>query len=431
MAFRHAFRRCFAPPWRPRLENVLLFLLTTCLYLYGLGSVVPELNAFETWVGLRMPSLDLSWAEQRELFLQIDSNDAMAATNAPQWLLAVRASIFAFGDNPFAHRLPSALISAFSPLLLASIVRRFYRADIAFFVGLLFASSTYQIGFARNAGYVAATVTLLLLMIYLALIITIENRRRPWSLLALAFVLLPFMYAPIRYLWMLIVPPLAAAFVRRQDFRARQWWCLLAFVLAVALAYRPLVGGSVSEASIRFFSARGEQFLYTRRTVDKLAAPNDESAGVLDALEPLLFESLPARLTELADYSFQAKYRHKFFGPHCGTPIERHAWLVLFWVGFARTVVLGRRRRRYLLFPAWSCWTWIPLLVTTGLTPVRLLIGLPADTFLVGLGAASAVDVLPERWKSGPGRLLYLPFAALILWGCSLGARCYFDFPVP
>ena len=61
-------------------------------------------------------------------------------------------------------------------------------------------------------------------------------------------------------------------------------------------------------------------------------------------------------------------------------------------------------RQRYLILLAWSVWSWVPLLVTTGITPNRMLLGVPCDMFIMLLGACVPVDLvnrfLPEkaRW---------------------------------
>jgi len=52
------------------------------------------------------------------------------------------------------------------------------------------------------------------------------------------------------------------------------------------------------------------------------------------------------------------------------------------------------RNPRYLLMIAWSILGWFPLLLTTGLTNNRMLVGIPADMFLLVTGAAFLGDVV-------------------------------------
>jgi hypothetical protein len=66
----------------------------------------------------------------------------------------------------------------------------------------------------------------------------------------------------------------------------------------------------------------------------------------------------------------------------------------------------GVKRQRYLILPAGSILAWLPLLVTTGITQNRMLLGVPADMLIILFGAVMPLDLIARyipvkiRWIS-------------------------------
>lgn len=137
------------------------------------------------------------------------------------WRLILRGSQFLFGEGPFGLRFPSALLCALTPVLLAQLIRRYYRSDIAFACGLLFACIPIQIILARYTGLRGGTITLLTAIVYVGHIIAIDEKRWAWIPLSLLAALVPHVYAMIRYMCLLIVPPIAYKMVASPRFRSR------------------------------------------------------------------------------------------------------------------------------------------------------------------------------------------------------------------
>jgi hypothetical protein len=104
------------------------------------------------------------------------------------------------------------------------------------------------------------------------------------------------------------------------------------------------------------------------------------------------------------------------------------AWLPLkkwllggFALGLVFCLISAWRQRRYLVFPAWSIWGWIPLLVTTGISPNRMLLAAPADFTMIALGAFGVLDTLG---RFAPAKIVV--GLKLLLWGAFL-SWCYYS----
>jgi hypothetical protein len=295
-------------------------------------------------------------------------------------------------------------------VLLAQLVRRLFREDIAFAAGVLLACSHYQLVFARSGGYVGVSLTMLL-GIFLASVLVLEQVRLAWIPLTALVVLMPYFYAPIRYVSLLAFAAIAYRLAVSRAFRRRNAWCAAASAFVVCLCYLPdvLFFGGVPRAALNFYEARGEQLLFVRGTW------SSELRG-----------QWLIRLRELFE-NYVSGRGHRFFGWRHEDLAVRRAFLVLLGLGWARSLASARRSPRYLLAPLWSLWTCLPLLLTTGITPNRLFLSLPADIFLMSLGAITPSDLLvrflPLRWRW----FGYLPFAAFVVWASAQGIRCYFE----
>src|SRR5262249_19981099 len=137
-----------------RLHELGLYLAALSLNLYHLGFFHPYSDHFEGWVVRRCGLWSNSWWEIYRNVRTLLPNDTNQSVNAFPWELFVCMSQSFLGEKSvFTERLPSALLCALAPVLLARLVRLLYRADIAIAAGCILATSYFQLYFTRN-GYV-------------------------------------------------------------------------------------------------------------------------------------------------------------------------------------------------------------------------------------------------------------------------------------
>lgn len=163
---------------RRAFENIALYLIFVAVYCFQLDTLPPKLELFESWVDVYLPILDKPWDQMMKDFITTRPNDSNQSVNAPIWLLLVKISVSIFGISPFGHRLPSVLCTALAPVLTAELVRRFFRKDLALWVGSLVGAHQHVIGFARTGGYIGPTLSLLLAIVLSASIVAFERRRK-------------------------------------------------------------------------------------------------------------------------------------------------------------------------------------------------------------------------------------------------------------
>jgi hypothetical protein len=98
-------------------------------------------------------------------------------------------------------------------------------------------------------------------------------------------------------------------------------------------------------------------------------------------------------------------------------------------LGVLRCIVAAFTQWRYLIPLLWSILAWAPLLVTTGITPNRMLLGVPADTFILALGVYAPVDFVS---RFAGGKILLFLTACLWLLFLSLAyhsvSTYFFDY---
>jgi len=409
-------------------ENVLLYLLFVILYGFYLGSVPEKLELFEAWVDMYLPILDKDWASMKVDILSMKPNDSNQSINAPLWLLLIKLSFAVFGKTVFAYRLPDVLLTALAPVCMAEIVRRFFRADLALWSGLLVGAHQHVIAFARTGGYIGPTLTLELGIILFGMSVAFERRRKSWLPLAICLALVPFFYSTVRYLCFLGVLPIVWKFVSSKEFRRSNLLPILATgCMIVFLGLALTRGGNLDEALV-FISARGEQFLITDKTVkDGFEA---QTINPEHRLSGLLGTMIPERLEQLRIFYSGGKrfFLHRFFytrGLEWNSLSS--AFIALLFAGAVRCLWYARKQVQYLLFPIWSLFIWMPLLVTTGITPNRMLLGIPSDMFMILLGLCIPFDVvstaLPEKLRWVPRALMW----GLILFCVSYSFISYFQ----
>jgi hypothetical protein len=183
-----------------------LFLVAFSLHVYQLNDRPGFPHFFEdnTLVRELRPGLtpravlEQPWPTRYEIFREWGNGDVDHVGFSWPWVVAVDSSRRLLGESPLAHRLPSALAAAASAVIFYYLVLRFFKRRLALLCGLLLATSPLHLTFARNGGYVAATLTLLLGLSFLALRITVQDRRAAWLGYAALLLLVPYAYAPIR-----------------------------------------------------------------------------------------------------------------------------------------------------------------------------------------------------------------------------------------
>ncbi len=315
----------------------------------------------------------------------------------------------------FAIRLPSALICALSPVLLTQLVRMFFvREGLAFAAGLLLASSHFQLFFSRSGGYLGVTLAILL-GIFLSSAQVLKGRRLAWVPLTALVILMPYFYAPIRYVSLFALVPIAYNIVASREFRKRNARYAIASALVACLCYLPnvLAWGGVRRAALEFYDARGEQLLITQRSLQQ----RTWWSGVAHVWS--------VRLRELSEFYVSGR-GNRFFGFRHGDLLVRRIFLVFLGLGWVRSLAVAWRSPVYLLAPLWSLLTCLPLLATTGVTPNRVFLSLPADTFLMTLGALTPSDLVAGLASRRLRWLAYSPFVAFVVWACLQGVKCYF-----
>ena len=184
---------------RRAIQNICLYLGFVIVYSLWLNSVPEKFELFENWVDFYLPMLDRDWKFLRYEFLSMRPNDSNQSINSPFWLYIIQASLSIFGKSLFAYRLPDVLLTAFTPVLVAEIVRRFFRADLALPAAILVGAHQSVMGFARTGGYIGPTLSLSLAIILFGFSVAFENNKRAWRPLALTLFLVPFFYSTVRY----------------------------------------------------------------------------------------------------------------------------------------------------------------------------------------------------------------------------------------
>lgn len=382
-------------------ENLALYLVFVCVYSLFLGTAPASLEGFESWVKGYLPLLDKPWPNLWSDMMRLDSNDSNCSVNSPPWFYTIRFCLNVFGDVPLAYRLPGVLVTAFVPVLTASIVRRFLNPKWALLCAILTGASHHTIWFARTGGYIGPTMTLFLLMVYLSYLIAFENRRWAWIPLSITFFLSIFFYSVIRYYFVIAVMVIAYKLITSREFRRTHILPISGAICFLAIATFPITQHGLLNAFLTFFSARGEQLLITERIIKE--GPESENLKPEYRYSGLLRETIPTRFSDLVRVYHNGR---RFFHPlHQEQHEVRTWWPIRWWVlgffglGFVSCLAQAVRSPRYIIPVLWSVWAWIPLLVTTGIYPGRLLLGLPADMLLITVGLCT-VATLPARFIS-------------------------------
>jgi hypothetical protein len=399
---------------RRAIENICLYLGFVMVYSLWLNSVPEKFELFENWVDFYLPMLEREWKFLRYEFLSMRPNDSNQSINSPFWLYLIQGSLSVFGKSLFAYRLPDVLLSAFAPVLMAEIVRRFFRADLALPAAILVGAHQSVIGFSRTGGYIGPTLSLSLAIILFGFSVAFENNKRAWRPLALTLFLVPFFYSTVRYYCLIGLIGIAWKFVASKDFRKTHLIPLGATAsMMVALGLALTQGGNLDQALI-FISARGEQFLITDQTVKE--GFESDKIKVEHRLSSLMSEMIPQRISDLSQFYTTGRrfFNHRYLATRLGTTWQFISpyILTLLALGVVSCLIHAISRQRYLILLAWSVWSWVPLLVTTGITPNRMLLGVPADMFLVLLGASVPVDLVN---KLLPEKARWIPRLALLV----------------
>ena len=448
-----------APKWKvafhnPPLRALFLFLLALSLHLHDLNERPGFPHFFEDNTLTRQlregvtprDALWLPWPQSYEILREWGNGDVDHVGFSWPWILAVDTSRRVFGETPFGHRLPSALLAALSPVIFYHLVRRFYRPKQAFLCGLLLATSPLHLTFARNGGYVAANLTLLLGLFYLCLRISVENSRRAWVPFTALLLLVPYAYTPSRYLGLLVFPPILWAMWTRSEFRRRHLPLLAGCVVLWLAAAIPNVAAknawiedwpeAVAHAAGMFYNGSGEQ-IFTAKTEQGRRVLLHEIG--LDAANPgdVNYEDPSEVARKLVVLRIQQWWDLYWMGKRLGLQVSENPpanydvarlWppLILPALGtlglaYCTWRSVRERRLRELLLAAWSIGTWLPLLLTTQVNGNRTLAGVPPDLYFVAVGTMCLVQ--PLRARASLSARPWVDAALLIVLGLWLYGR--------
>ena len=415
----HILKRNFSSVSQRAVENIIIFVLAAALYTYGVSFIPPKLHHFEEWIDIQFRFLSGDWSEFWREYSQFGSNDTNAAVRSPFWLFLIFLSSKLLTDPLLAHRVPSVLITALAPVLIAEITRRFYRKDMALFAGLVAVGSQHFMFLGRIGGYVAPTTTLLLGIMLCAMSVAWEDNKKAWIPLTITFLLMPMMYSTIRYMSLMAPLIIGLQFIRSKDFRKRHIVPMIAS-LVIFFGYASIFarGGPVITA-VNFFRARGEQHLLTEEMLRANDSANQET--ISHRLTSLIKTTGDQNLTRLVEMYkngerfFDWYYGHIYYSMH-------KILLALFGLGAVVATFKSFWQPRYAVWLLWSLLGWVPLMVTTGVTNNRMLNGLPADLFLITLGLMVPYDLVARL--VGP-RLILIPRTIMV---CALAYYVHFSF---
>lgn len=414
---------------RRAFENTILYLAFVAIYCFQLDVVPPKLELFEAWVDMYLPILEKPWGQMLKEFITIRPNDSNQSVNAPIWLILVKISRIVVGDGFFGYRLPGVLLTALAPVLTAELVRRFFRKDLALWIGILVGAQQYVIAFGRTGGYIGPTLSLLLAIILFSSIIAFENKRSAWVPLILCVAIVPFFYSTVRYLAGIGALIILCQLIRSRAFlRFHLVPLICSAVFLIGWGYALTEGGN-KEVALMYISGRGEQFLLT----DKTLAGGGQAATLPPQyqVKGVLTQMVPERIQGLYEFYYNGKrfFNHRHQQMHYDN-IWRpaRAWfMALLLIGLGRCVLESFRNRRYLIVLGWWVLTWVPLLVTTGISPNRMLLGVPADMFIMAMALFVPSDLvkryIPGRWYLVPATIA----AAVVIFFAGHSVYYYFS----
>ena len=399
------------------IENTLLFVVALALYTYSLGTIPPTLHLFEAWVDMQFHFLSGSWTEFWREYSQFGANDTNAAVRSPFWLALIGLSTKIFSDPIIAHRVPSVVITAMTPVLMAEIARRFFRKDMALFVGLACLGSQHFMFLGRIAGYVAPTTTLLVFIMLCAMSVAWESNRKAWIPLVLSFMLMPMMYSTIRYMSLMAPLIIGVQFLRSSSFRKNHLVPLIVSTVVLVSYMSLFVREGVVLTTVNFFRARGEQHLLTQEMIQ--GTDPRLQGSLIHRMSEIVFTTGAENLKKIVPNYWNGQRFFDWYYQNIYFSI--HKWMTgFFLLGFGVAALRSFKQPRYSVMLAWSLLGWVPLLFTTGLTNNRMLNGLPADLFLMVLGIMVPVDLLcrvvGERLRAIPYSVVFVSLAYYVFF---------------
>jgi hypothetical protein len=351
--------------------------------------------------------------------LMTDSGDS------PLTVLPVWVGFRIAGVGLHAMRVPIALIAALAPMLLWITGRRLVSAPVALLAAGLLAVAPAFVVYGRSATNVGISLVPVLLTIYV--LTRVLESPEDWRWLAVLQAALAFglyIYAPGRFLWLIVLALLAAELVLRPHH-----WRALAISAGVTLLVLPLLLSLMMRepaplALEHYYEGRGEHLLAMSANPSRfeqyVEMSEQERADDVAERQPadmalrLISRNVRHLSSLLADWDTRPAVTDYWnaHGRLYALP------LVPFGVVGALTCIarcLSSWRARLMLALIFGF--TLPLVLTSQVHIGRLIFALPVLFLLVALGAEIVVNVAARRFgvPTPSARALFAAVAALLL----------------
>lgn len=385
------------------LTPILLYLLACCALL---APVVEHPNQPYNWEPYAAAGALRFWDAPTPAVLRLTGGLMTDSGDTPLVVLPAWLGYRLAGVSLASMREPIALLAALAPVLLWVAGRRLVDARIALMAAALLAVAPAFVFYGRTATNVGISLVPALATIYLLARVVERPQDRRWLIgLQVALVVNSYAYAPIRFLWLIV---LGALFVELALRPGELRNILVAFTITLVCLplFLGLAGREHPPAALaRYYDGRGEHVFalsaYPDRFEQYLDLSEEERAGGSFGDQPaeMARRLLADNSEDLANLLLDRQTRPvamDFWNEHG----QLYAWpLVPFFivglcVSVARAPSSWRARLMLALFAGFT----VPLLLTSQVHVGRLIFALPLLLLLVGVGVQAAAQATQRVW---------------------------------